>query len=374
MTTGNKQYISSLPGSYVERTDVWSGTDGRKNPDGSVKDNAYTRTRSYFDQKYQAGIACYYWSPTPNSVCGSVRADSVGSLSSVWTSNDTNMLMNKLASKVRSHDFNAGVFLGELSKTTSHVVNTITSVRRVFLGVLTQKTFGFVNVKTGRKRKVTQDDISDAYLQTVFGTLPLISDTIESVKAFGSTERKSRVVATHSVVRRIDSSPSPSVYNAYGGFAETQKIMYEMSERMSFARELGLLDPASVLWELTPWSFLFDYFMPVGTYLENLAVIPNLKGRFIHTRKRTFQSVTGAMPPKQIYVNPWDQKTYYYDLYGASSSAYEFSEFTRTPMTGLSVPSPNFRTLPEALMPGRRIANVIALSHQQVLKFLKKNL
>lgn len=373
MTAGNKQYVTTSPGSYVRRTDVWSGSDGKTNPDGSVKDNAYTRTRSYFDQKYGVGNSCYYWSPTPNTGCSSVRADSTGGLVDVWTSVDTNMLYSKLASKVRSHDFNAGIFLGELDKTVKHVVATITSVRRVFFGVLTQKTFGFVNVKTGRKRKIVQDDISDAYLQTVFGTLPLISDTIEAVKAFGSTRRSSRVYATHSVKRNYDSSASPSVYSAWGGYEETQKIMYEMSERMSFARELGLTNPAAVLWELFPWSFLFDYFLPIGTYLDNLAVIPNLEGRFIHTRKRTFKSVTGAMPERLTWVNSWDQKTYYYDLYGAASSAYEFYEFTRTPMSGLTVPMPNFRQLPEALMPGRRIANIIALSHQQVLRFLKKN-
>lgn len=372
MSTGNKSYFTTSPGSYVARTDVWSGTDGKTNPDGSVKDNFYTRSRSYESRKWESGNACYYWSPTPNAVCGSVNVGCVGPTSTVWTSNDTNALYNKLASAVRTHDFNAGVFLGELNQTVEMVTSLITSLRRSFFGALTQGKIGFVNVKTGRLRKVTQSDISDAYLQTVFGALPAISDTIEGVKAFGDLSRKSRVVVTHKVSKVINSSCSPTNYDGYGTYTESQRIMYEMTERLSQPRELGLLSPYQTAWELTPWSFLFDYFLPIGSYLENVAIIPYLKGRFIHTRKREFASASGPTPTRISYINPWDQKTYYYDLYGASTAYYEFTEFTRTPMTGLSVPLPSFKSLPDGLKPGRRVANVIALSHQQVLKFLSK--
>lgn len=35
------------------------------------------------------------------------------------------------------------------------------------------------------------------------------------------------------------------------------------------ANQLGLLNPASVLWEITPWSFVFDYFVNVSDFLSS---------------------------------------------------------------------------------------------------------
>jgi len=33
---------------------------------------------------------------------------------------------------------------------------------------------------------------------------------------------------------------------------------------------MGLINPAEVAWELTPWSFVVDWFIPVGNFLEAL--------------------------------------------------------------------------------------------------------
>jgi hypothetical protein len=60
-------------------------------------------------------------------------------------------------------------------------------------------------------------------------------------------------------------------------------LQYEMYEEMSVARQLGMLDPASVVWEIVPYSFVVDWFVPFGTYLSNLNAIPKLKGRFLTT-------------------------------------------------------------------------------------------
>ena len=35
------------------------------------------------------------------------------------------------------------------------------------------------------------------------------------------------------------------------------------------ANQLGLVNPASVAWELIPFSFLVDWFLPVGKFLES---------------------------------------------------------------------------------------------------------
>jgi hypothetical protein len=36
------------------------------------------------------------------------------------------------------------------------------------------------------------------------------------------------------------------------------------------ASSTGISNPASVIWEKLPWSFVVDWFLPVGTFLNNL--------------------------------------------------------------------------------------------------------
>lgn len=39
------------------------------------------------------------------------------------------------------------------------------------------------------------------------------------------------------------------------------------------ADNLGLLNPFDVLWEATPWSFVVDWFLPIGDYLSSLTAL-----------------------------------------------------------------------------------------------------
>ena len=43
-----------------------------------------------------------------------------------------------------------------------------------------------------------------------------------------------------------------------------------LSETAEFIANTGLLNPLSVAWELVPYSFVADWFLPVGSYLNNL--------------------------------------------------------------------------------------------------------
>jgi len=49
------------------------------------------------------------------------------------------------------------------------------------------------------------------------------------------------------------------------------KVWYSVEPSyLSNLSQMGLLNPAEVAWELTPWSFVVDWFVPVGNVLEAL--------------------------------------------------------------------------------------------------------
>lgn len=357
---------------YFERHRNSSGADGRTEVDSSgqivPKWNAYSLGYSeMWAVKPYGGLKCHYKTLPPylpNTTCGNLATPACNA--PAWDSNLENQLLNGLAANIRKHQFNAGTFIGEGRQAIQMVLGTVTGLKKGFIGALDHA----LNKKPsqGYRRRLTDKDISSAYLQTVFGWMPLIQDCFEAVKAFESLTnvRSTRYHAKAKIGGSCESSAHP---NAFSGTASRRrKILYEMREDISVSRSLGLDNPASVIWELTPWSFLFDYFMPIGTYLDNLAIIPKLKGRFLLTEKVQVDAV--ALRPPPIF-NSGGAKT---DLYGApNEKAYHSFSFTRTP-TGYApaVPLPSFRSLPEALS-GRRIFNVIALSHQQVRRYLDKH-
>lgn len=375
MAVSNKSHIDLRTSggtiTYFERYRSSSGGDGRTEVNSSGKTvpkwNAYSLRYSETWAVRPDGTKCNWMTlppHVPNTMCASLSPP--WCTEPEWDSNLENQLLNKLATNIRKHQFHAGVAIGEGRQAVQMVLGTITGIKKGFLRTLDYT----LNKRPsqGRRRRLTDKDISSAYLQTVFGWLPLIQDCFEAMKAFEalSSVRSTRYNAKVMIGRSCESSAHP---NAFSGTAvRRRKILYEMWEDISAVRSLGLDNPSSVLWELTPWSFLFDYFLPFGTYLDNLAIIPKLKGRFLLTEKVQMNAV--ALRPPPIFSSGGAMT----DLYGVPNekASYAFT-FTRTP-TGYapSVPLPSFRKLPEALN-GRRIFNVIALSHQQVRRYLDKH-
>lgn len=94
-----------------------------------------------------------------------------------------------------------------------------------------------------------------------------------------------------------------------------QLIAYLREEPHALAR-LGLADPWTVLWELFPWSFVADWALPIGSYLQSRGFARQLVGTFVESDLRTGKSGT------------WSQ-----------------AAFVRTVSTSLDVPSPSVKPM-----------------------------
>ncbi len=62
-----------------------------------------------------------------------------------------------------------------------------------------------------------------------------------------------------------------------------------MREALATQRSLGLTDPYSVAWDLLPFSFIADWFIPIGTYLDNYNIIPNISAEFLQIDKHVWE-------------------------------------------------------------------------------------
>lgn len=341
MTIGVKTVGTNGTLGYYSRKS-WNGGDGKYESSGADKWNNYSMDLvQNSDQLGQTtnivGVLCEPTFP-------------------YWTAADDFRLQSKLVSAIKGHEFNLAVDLAQANQLVSMCAKTIRSFGRSCLYLKRGNISAALRELgvDGRNKKLKSKDVSSRWLEIQYGWLPAMGSCYEAAKAFEalSMSRTNRVVAKHSRPRFIgEASCSPVPPFGYSApckpFARG-KIICELQEEISFGRSLGLTDPLQVAWELTPFSFVFDWFLPVGTYLENLAILPFLKARFCTTIYQGYVSSFGGSQ------NPG---------YKGTRRVGQVRRLRRTVSTSLTAQRPRFVD-PITAMTSKRIANAVSLAHQ----------
>jgi hypothetical protein len=110
-----------------------------------------------------------------------------------------------------------------------------------------------------------------------YGVAPLLSDTFDVVEAL-------RLRLTHPVFRRYytkceaatygkeEGTPSSSGYTGRWSAKKSQRVnaYVEFDLEKAALVNYGWQNPASLVWEVIPYSFVVDWMIPVGDYLASL--------------------------------------------------------------------------------------------------------
>jgi len=190
-----------------------------------------------------------------------------------------------------------------------------------------------------------------------YGWKPLLADIKNSAEAFEAITappREQKIRVSHSIRRVGNPSASPTASVGTGKFVHTKRYSVTISETLPAARSLGLLDPMAVAWELVPFSFVADWFIPIGSYFEAVAGAPPHIDTVVTLGEKIEKN--GLLTSASVLPNTGLCPIGYY-------SKYHEVWVKRTPGFGVTTPLPNFRDVTEALtMP--RLKNALALAHQ----------
>lgn len=255
--------------------------------------------------------------------------------------NDLNL---KLINRAKGNQWNTPVFFAEAGKTSAmviaratHLVGMANDLRKGRLGDFMKKFhesavppkgsahFRRFNRNYGRDAGKA---VSNAWLEYSYGWLPFMMDVRNAVNTLMDIfDRPSSTVCTVTASIKNPSSyrgPESLVFSdsslniyAYGYKRETYN--YDFRAKWNFKcrpadlpGKLGLTNPLEVVWELTPFSFVADWFLPIGDYLSALDVplrFEHVSGSFgfrseVKTETVLTGSNVGGRPghSKAIYV------------------------------------------------------------------------
>ncbi len=116
----------------------------------------------------------------------------------------------------------------------------------------------------------------DLWLEYSYGWKPLISDIGTAVDVLQSdfSLRKVKGSAKDVSFNRYTPYVFPGSYQIHSNIYRSVKYKIQADIRITnpnlyLANRLGFTNPASVVWELVPWSFVVDWFVPVGAFLSS---------------------------------------------------------------------------------------------------------
>jgi len=118
---------------------------------------------------------------------------------------------------------------------------------------------------------------ADAWLELQFGWKPLVQDIGTSVEILQREFPTERIKATGSCLAedKVGGTYVPSDPYSWGGFAISKMVASYSGEmritnpNLLLASQLGFVNPAAILWDAVPFSFVVDWFIPVGRFLKS---------------------------------------------------------------------------------------------------------
>lgn len=345
-----------------------------------LSDNAYTMSEMFMLNHYVKRIEGYTIQFVPE-VCdysteyyGAIMDFMTGdwSATNLLDANHQIKLVNKLRDKVVGSEFNAAVFLGEANESIDLILRSAVRINR-YLTELRRGNFrnatralvdpAFRSGKAGTRLKASSKEIASQHLQNVYGWMPLLQDAKSGAEALAH-QLNTPMQKTYRVSVRAEVNSTSTVlvpkscgipaYSVDSRITKSHRrgLIVRFREKPSIPKLLGLTDPEVVAWEKVPFSFIADWFIPVGDWLTARGFASGLDATFVTSDKR----IGEAFEP--VPSRPGWHFTVYRG--GLPPASFKQVLFDRVISSSLSIPKPEFKPLNKALS-WAHVTNAVAL-------------
>lgn len=205
------------------------------------------------------------------------------------------------------------------------------------------------------------------WLEMQYGWLPLVSDVYDAVEHLdnsidGQVLRKKASRTSRSGYSEERTGAGITMYNEASSTKNRARIIleYRVDRRALVSlNDWGVTNPLDLAWELMPYSFVVDWFLPVGNYLSRLDAFLGV------TFVRGTQSTLRDSYLKRSYYAKEPPVGYDFQWSVGGEDSWHYTDYVRTMLSAFpSVPLPRLKN---PVSP-KHIANAISLLAQAFLR------
>lgn len=185
---------------------------------------------------------------------------------------------SRLRSRIKDAKANAAIALAERKQTLSLVSSSIGTILKTYRSFRGGTIFANIIRGVQTPRTVKEKELANRWLEYSFGWKPLMADIYGFTEEINQSLREGfpRYEATSQTVRKGSNSATIGRFGtSFHSFEETVSMRVKARYQVKNAAvkrlsQLGITNPLEVAWELVPFSFVIDWFIPVGDFISSL--------------------------------------------------------------------------------------------------------
>jgi len=170
----------------------------------------------------------------------------------------------------------------EAGKSYAMLLTRMRQLRRIYTSVVKRDFSGVIRAISdsggtpkGLSKRHLLSEPSGFWLEIQFGWKPIVQDIFTSVDVL-QTQFPSSALKT----RGFDESH----FETFGVYptscrrtVELAAVIRVTNPNLFLANQLGVINPAQVVWDAVPGSFIFDWFLPVGKFLGSFTAFAGVE-------------------------------------------------------------------------------------------------
>jgi len=180
--------------------------------------------------------------------------------------------------KINKQSVHIGNMVAERAKSFSMIAD----IAKQLSGILTLKRKAGVGFLHRDDLSSTMRQTSSDFLAFQYGVKPLLSDAYgigSSLARLTETDATDKIVVRSSITRKDESvtkgttsNGSQVIRRVHCKVTVSYVLEYKLKNgALANLQSLGLVNPAEIAWEVLPWSFVVDWFIPVSNYIHSFS-------------------------------------------------------------------------------------------------------
>lgn len=289
-----------------------------------------------------------------------------------FTAADYTSALGDLNSRMEGSKFSPGTAIGELPETlrmmrdrTKSVASAMFYLRRGQVNDFLRSLFGNTSAtRRGLPGRIKPEAIPSVWLEYQYGWKPLLGDIVDGAtwmteRLSGQRIQKVRVVRRKEFIQ--DQETAPYIY-PWSPTRHSRLLILTANVDAGSPPGLSVMDPLSDIWNLIPGSFIADWFLDVGSWLEALDTIFTVGANGIPiTKSELYEERRGP-----VYRGRLANKAYSSQNYMEMSEVYRrfhYVNYVRDGQWALPTPKIAFSWLdPSKTRDVTRLKNAVALA------------